>query len=183
MIAPVLPTFLDPIRRAVRSDRVTELTPVLAGLAQRGAFDSGELFAGVRDDRYARRLLWSDPDGEFTILAMTWAPGQGAPLHDHGGLWGAEVVIEGTMRETPFSHVDRSAGGRFRFTEEPANVRTRAEVGVVTPPREYHVFGNAGHTVARTIHVYSGDIPHCTMYCRESDGWWVARHAVLGFDA
>src|ERR671931_89921 len=44
--------------------------------------------------RYARRLFHQDPEGRYTAVVMTWGPGQGTPVHDHGGLWCVEGVVE-----------------------------------------------------------------------------------------
>jgi predicted metal-dependent enzyme (double-stranded beta helix superfamily) len=32
----------------------------------------------------------------FSVIAMTWGPGQGTPIHDHAGMWCVEVC--GTAR-------------------------------------------------------------------------------------
>ena len=33
---------------------------------------------------------------------MTWGPGQGTPVHDHGGLWCVEGVVEGQIAVTRY---------------------------------------------------------------------------------
>src|SRR3546814_15103518 len=46
------------------------------------------------DDHYARRELYRSPEHGYSVVAMTWAPGQGTPIHDHCGLWCVEGVWE-----------------------------------------------------------------------------------------
>src|ERR687897_488753 len=59
-------------------------------------------FRVTRSDCYARRLLYQDPDMRYTAVVMTWGPGQGTPVHDHGGLWCMEGVVEGEMAVTQY---------------------------------------------------------------------------------
>src|SRR5918994_7083555 len=72
----------------------------LEDLLGRGALSLPDRFRTPRLDCYARRLLYQDPQNRFTAVVMTWGPGQGTPLHDHGGLWCVEGVVEGQMQVT-----------------------------------------------------------------------------------
>ncbi|MEO6249681.1 MAG: cysteine dioxygenase, partial [Luteimonas sp.] len=38
-------------------------------------------------DHYARRELYRSQRHGYSVVAMTWGPGQGTPVHDHSGLW------------------------------------------------------------------------------------------------
>jgi len=170
------------IGRAFRNDRVTELSVTLAELVKAGRFDAPEYFAPPSARHYGRRLIWRDQELGFVIVGMTWSPGQRAPLHDHDGLWGAEAVIEGVMRETPYTCVDVDAEGRCRFIKEADVLRCRGEVGTVIAPREYHAFENAGVKCAQTVHVYNAEIARCRSYEAEEGGWWRARATNLQYD-
>ena len=44
------------------------------------------------EGHYARRELFAYPEDGVSIVAMTWAPGQGTPIHDHCGLWCVEEI-------------------------------------------------------------------------------------------
>jgi 3-mercaptopropionate dioxygenase len=174
-------SLVAPIARAVRDDRVTSLAATLADLVVRDAFGP-ECFLPPNPGRYARNLIWHDPDGAFVIVGMTWAPGQGSPLHDHAGLWGAEVVVDGTMSETLFTLTERGGDGRYRFERGPHRVNARGTVGVLIPPLEYHDFGNSGSTVAHTLHVYGGDLSSSQAFADDGDGWWSPRRVELRYD-
>jgi len=130
--------YVAPIERALKHDRVTALAGALAELNAAGTFEDPAIFAAPRDDRYARRLLWRDRNDRFIVVAMTWAPGQSTQLHDHGGLWGAEIVVAGTMRETTYRALERDAGGATRFVREPDQLLAQRAIGVLVPPLEYH---------------------------------------------
>jgi 3-mercaptopropionate dioxygenase len=177
-----LTDLIAPIARAVRDDRVTSLAGVLAQLCEQGAF-TPELFAPAGADHYSRKLIWHDPEDRFVIVGMSWAPGQGSPLHDHAGLWGAEIIVDGQMSETLFTVVERGADGRYRFERGMHRVSGRGTVGVLIPPLEYHDFGNAGETVAHSLHVYGGDLKSAQCFADDGDGWWAARRVDLRYDA
>ena len=177
-----LPDLIAPIARAVHDDRVTSLAGVLAQLCEQGVF-TPELFLPAQADHYSRKLIWHDPDDRFVVVGMTWAPRQGSALHDHAGLWGAEIVIDGVMNETMFALVERGADGRFRFERGMHRVSGRGTVGVLIPPLEYHDFGNGGETVAHSLHVYGGDLKSAQSFAEGADGWWTARRVDLRYDA
>ena len=66
------------------------------------------------EDHYARRELYRSPAHGYSIVAMTWGPGQGTPLHDHCGLWCVEGVWEGELEITQYELLEHD-GERFRF--------------------------------------------------------------------
>ncbi|HTX57561.1 MAG TPA: cysteine dioxygenase family protein [Candidatus Acidoferrales bacterium] len=169
-----------PIAQAIADDRVTTLAAVLSRLCAQGALGP-ELFLPPRPERYARNLVWLDPGKRFVVVGMTWAVGQGSPLHDHAGLWGAEIVVDGVMNETTFALLERSQDGRYRFERSVHRVSGSGAIGILNPPLEYHEFGNGGSTVAHTLHVYSGDLRSAQCFAQDSDGWWTARRVNLSY--
>ena len=174
--------LIYPLERAVKNDRVTELAGALARLGAAGAFIDERLFAPANPVHYARRLIWRDPAGRFVVVGMTWAPGQQSALHDHAGLWGAEIVAGGVMKETTYRLVDRDADQRYMFIRERESILAQGGVSTLLPPLEYHEFGNAGTTNAYTVHVYRGDLDRCTTFLHEEGGWWRAQPASLRYD-
>jgi predicted metal-dependent enzyme (double-stranded beta helix superfamily) len=181
--AAAVASIVDPIRRAVEQDRITTLAPAIAKLQEAGAFSHPEFFASARADRYSRRLIWADPNGRFVIVGMTWAPGQGAPLHDHAGQWGIEAIVEGAMKQTAYRLVDRDAQERYRFMREGEEIAPAGTVSVVIPPLEYHAFANASPDVSRTVHVYGSTFERCQKFSHDADGWWRAQTVELRYDA
>ncbi len=104
-------------------------------------------------DRYARHVLYADPQSRFTILALVWGGGQFSPVHAHHA-WCAYAVRNGTLTET-----------LFRFdteTEQAIPLRTetrRAGYGCFARSglEQIHRLGNAGLEPAISIHVYGVD--------------------------
>jgi predicted metal-dependent enzyme (double-stranded beta helix superfamily) len=178
-----LSDLVDPIRSAIRHDRVGELARTLTQLHRCGTLEQDGLFAPGSRDHYTRRLVWLEPDASFVVIAMTWLPGQASPLHDHAGLSGAEIVVDGEMHESTFRLKERHEGGRYRFARDLDRIVAKGAVGIVNPPYEYHDFGNAGSTTAHTLHVYGGDLQSCQAFEAEDDGWWRSRRVDLHYDA
>lgn len=180
--ADALEALIAPIAQMVSNRHVEGLGDALVSLCSAGSLGP-ELFLPPRPDRYARNLIWREPQGAFIVVGMTWAVGQGSPLHDHAGLWGAEIVVDGQMHQTPFELHTRGADGRYHFARGVQSVSGRGSVGLIVPPKEYHNFGNAGDCVSHSLHVYCGDLTSAHTFSEDADGWWTARQVGLRYDA
>jgi predicted metal-dependent enzyme (double-stranded beta helix superfamily) len=163
----------DAITRRVKRD--------LEDLLGRGALTLPDRFKTARPDCYARRLLYQDPENRYTAVVMTWGPGQGTPVHDHGGLWCVEGVVEGQMRVTQYDV--RAAGETFEVT--PVGTPIDAGVGSagrLIPPTDYHVLANARpDTPSITLHVYGGDLTGCRIFTPGADGRYVQSVRALSY--
>jgi predicted metal-dependent enzyme (double-stranded beta helix superfamily) len=153
----------------------------LCDLLARSALALPERFRQTRPEGYARRLLHQDEQRGYTAVVMTWAPGQATPLHDHGGLWCVEGVVDGLMQVTQFDLTD-VAGDEYGFVE-----RGRIEAGVGTagsliPPWDYHVLGNAlDDRPSITLHVYGGDLTRCHVFLPRSGGRFERHERCLSY--
>jgi len=123
---------------------------------------------------YARRELYRSAHYGYSVIAMTWGPGQGTPLHDHDGLWCVEGVWQGALRFTPHRLLE-SRGDRCRLEPLPARAGERGSTGNLIPPDEYHVLRNASdEETAISVHVYQRPLEHCTVFVPEAgrEGWY-----------
>ena len=133
-------------------------------------------------DSYARRLLHRNPKLGYTVVVMTWGPGQQTSLHDHAGIWCVECVIEGELDVTQYDLLEESESGcRFnRVNHTRAGV---GNVGCLIPPYEYHVLANAlSDRKSMTVHVYGGEMEYCNLYEPRNDVWWDKRRKPLTYD-
>jgi predicted metal-dependent enzyme (double-stranded beta helix superfamily) len=125
-------------------------------------------------DHYARRELYRSARHGYSIIAMTWGPGQGTPLHDHDGLWCVEGVWQGTLRITPY-RLCEDHGDIARLQPLAAVDGARGSAGNLIPPDEFHVLCNASDDeIAISVHVYQGPMEHCTVFVPEpgiADGY------------
>jgi len=137
-------------------------------------FDSGH---------YCRRLIHQDERLGYTIMAMTWAPGQGTPIHDHAGMWCVEAVWSGEIEVVQYELVDQKAD---RYALEPRTImRTGVgSAGSLIPPHEYHTIANpCASKAAVTIHIYAGEMDHCCVFKPVKDDWYQRQSRSLSLDA
>jgi predicted metal-dependent enzyme (double-stranded beta helix superfamily) len=163
----------------------------IADLLKTGLFDlarRGKLgtvgFPEPSPHRYARRLVYADAWGRFVVIAMTWAPGQKTPLHDHAGVWCVEVVVDGVMEVVSYQLMEENKPlGHCRFEQRETVAAPPASSGALIPPFEHHIFGNKGTDVAHTLHVYGGPMNRCDIFEPLAEGWWQRVHRELRYDA
>jgi predicted metal-dependent enzyme (double-stranded beta helix superfamily) len=137
-------------------------------------------FRQVRADGYARRLLHRNDDLGYTVVVMTWGPGQGTPLHDHAGIWCVEGVVEGRMDVTQFDLVEESAEA-FRFEAKGCVHAAVGSAGCLIPPFEYHTLANALDEPSITLHVYGGEMATCHVFESAGGGRFVRRERALAY--
>ena len=108
----------------------------------------------------------------YSLVAMTWGPGQGTPIHDHDGLWCVEGIWRGTLEITQYALLERDAA-RFRFLATSGMQAGAGSAGSLIPPHEYHTIRNASPaTVAVSLHVYEAPIQRCARFDPIGDGWY-----------
>lgn len=103
--------------------------------------------------RWYHRLA-SVAGGEVWILS--WLPGQGTDLHDHGGSAGAFLVVSGVLTEatlTATTTTDRLSRRRYATGQGRSFGR-----------RHIHQITNAGTEPAVSVHVYSPALRAMTRY-------------------
>jgi len=155
-----------------------------AGLCE--LISSGEVVLPERvleccDDHYARRLIHRDDARSYSIVAMTWGPNQGTPVHDHGGLWCVEGVFTGSIEVQQYEmteHCDQ----RFRFEPRGSFQAGVGSAGCLIPPHEYHAIRNVGTKPAVSVHIYGGEMNRCGVFQPTNDGWYVRQEKALGLD-
>ena len=158
---------------AVRAPHVAEIAQQVKEILQDGLRNGLSLPASFHvslPDTYARRLLHRDPDGRYTVVVMTWGPGQKTALHDHAGIWCVECVVDGQMEITQYD-LQPGDGDSFRFTEQKRVSAGRGSAGCLIPPFEYHTLANdSAGTTSITLHVYGGEMDHCHVFEPAGDG-------------
>lgn len=123
-------------------------------------------------DRYARRLLYRSERYGYTVIAMTWGPTQGTPVHDHAGLWCVEAVCTGRIAIQNYAVLEH-ADGRFRFQPGTVHEAGEGSAGRLIPPLEYHrIFNPSDAATAVSLHVYGGEMTQCGVFVEDAQGWW-----------
>lgn len=105
-------------------------------------------------DRWYHRLA-QEPDHEVWLL--TWLPGQGTDLHDHGGSAGAFHVYSGALTEDT---VVTGPGGTPRITARELGEGAGRRFGT----RHIHRITNRSNRPAISIHAYGPALSTMTRY-------------------
>lgn len=103
--------------------------------------------------RYRSHLLFAEPDGAFSVVALVWRPGQVTPIHDHV-TWCVFGVVQGTEYEELFTLDDE----RSCLVEAVSNENGTGDVSGFAPPGDIHRVHNVGDQTAISVHVYGTDV-------------------------
>ncbi len=126
----------------------------------------------AKPDCYARRMLHRSDELGYTVIAMTWGPGQGTPVHDHCGMWCVEGVCCGELEVVQYELVEHD-GDRYRFDTRQRVMAGVGSAGRLIPPYEYHTITNLSpETAAISLHVYAGEMTDCNVFMPEDGDWY-----------
>lgn len=179
-------SFIERLREAVRSRDVALITEKIKRELEEFIPAEGlilpDRFRQPRADSYARRLLHRDPELDFTAVVMTWGPSQRTALHDHSGIWCVEGVVEGEMEVYRYELLEEQEDGLCRFAlREEAQARA-GSAGALIPPFEHHVLANPhSDRVSLTLHVYGGEMDHCSIFEPTGDNLYRKRIKTLSY--
>lgn len=133
-------------------------------------------------DHYARREIYRSPVHGYSVVAMTWGPGQGTPVHDHCGLWCVEGVWDGELEITQYELLEHE-GDRFRFRAAGGMQAGPGSAGSLIPPHEYHTIRNpSADNVAVTVHIYKAPMEACSMFVPLGGEWFTRLDKALKTD-
>ncbi|MFI7607707.1 cysteine dioxygenase [Micromonospora sp. NPDC049366] len=126
--------------------------PDLLAVATRWAAEPADWPVPLRFDPAERWYARLATAADHEVWALSWLPGQGTDLHDHGGSAGAFLVVSGTLTEETVS------GGRLRPH------RLTAGAGRRFGTRHVHQVTNHDAEPAVSVHVYRPALRRMTRY-------------------
>ena len=164
------------------AETVEAIKADLCKLIRSSQIDLPPEFTAPVDGHYARRLLHKDEEKGYSIVVMTWGPGQKTPIHDHSGMWCVEGVWGGSIDVQQFELVSRE-NDRFRFEPRNSYEAGVGSAGCLIPPYEYHSISNAcNETPAISLHIYGGEMKMCSVFDGQEDGSFIRTERPLGYD-
>ena len=162
-----------------------QLRQNLCLLMREGAVSLPECVFNAVPGHYARREIHRSAQHGYAVIAMTWGPNQGTPIHDHDGMWCVEGVWAGQLEITQYDLNER-AGDDFRFIEVGTLIAGAGSAGSLIPPHEYHAIQNAsGHDIAVSLHIYAEPMTCCGVFAESPRGadWYRHVQKQLALDA
>lgn len=131
----------------------------LAGLGRslrRAALDQAWVTSAHREidaeQGFGSHLVFEDDNHDLALFIVSWAPGRGAPPHDHG-TWG---VVCGMMGEETNTAWRRTAGGIERAGDYVIGPGDLVTVG----PEDIHSVTNLTDRPAVSLHLYGRHLNH-----------------------
>lgn len=183
---PGIVELIHQLDRAVELGDVHHITAAikrsLSDLIRAGRIQLPQRYFEPLPGSYARRLLHRDDERGYNAIVMTWGPGQGTALHDHGGIWCVEGVVAGEMAVVQYEIVDPPDAAAaanavnapeilYRFAPRGRVHALAGAAGALIPPFEYHTLANAlPDQVSVTLHVYGGEMNSCHLFEPAGDG-------------
>lgn len=131
--------------------------------ARRYATDPNSWPLAPRFDPVRRWYYRIDQQPDFEVWLLTWLPGQGTDLHDHGDSSGAFLVVSGTLAE--FTMTVPPGGG----PPVPNSSRLTATQGRAFGIDHVHQIVNTGRSPAISLHVYGPALRTMTRYRIDGD--------------
>lgn len=100
-------------------------------------------------ERYVRHLIYADPRGQFSVLAIVWAPGQSSPVHNHR-TWCGIAIYQGSLTETIFE----KPRGKAAPVAAKREIRNKGSTIIDSTGLAIHQYSNHGRVNAISLHVY-----------------------------
>jgi predicted metal-dependent enzyme (double-stranded beta helix superfamily) len=147
---PQLQLLSDRIGQAVKLEPDAMAREIRAALQQATATQNWLPPERRRADhvRYARHLIFADPEGRFSILAIVWDRGQMSPIHAHH-CWCAVGVYQGMLTETCYRE-----GAAGEPPVETGSARHAAGASTFDAGPGIHRIANYSGVLAVSLHVY-----------------------------
>jgi 3-mercaptopropionate dioxygenase len=156
-LAPGLDELVTAVRVVVTSHSDWRETSRLVAVALRRSLPTADVLTLEQrrgdPDGFSSHVLYTEPDGSFSIVALVWRPGQVTGIHDHV-TWCVFGVVQGVEYEELF-RLDEEQGV---LVEAGANVNEPGDVSGFALPGDIHRVRNVGDETAISIHVYGTDV-------------------------
>lgn len=178
----LIPLLDEAVRRADSRATTHAIKDLLCDMFRSRGMELPERVCQPCATSYARRLLYKSPDLGYTVVAMTWGPGQGTVIHDHAGMWCVEGVWQGQIEVQQFEMRERQ-GERFRFEHCGTLQAGTGSAGCLIPPHEYHLIRNPlPDQNAVSLHIYGGEMDNCHVFEPQEGDWFVRKNKPLSYN-
>lgn len=148
----------------------------IAELAWRRDCPSATSIAG---GGYRRHLIASN--AEYQALLIAWPPAYQTPLHDHGGLWGVELVLDGVLAVDEYA---KSDAGTTRLTPQRSLVLGIGDAAAFSGHDYVHACRNlSAERATLSLHMYGGILEQYSAYTGDGTGGYQSARCSARIDA
>jgi hypothetical protein len=162
---------LEKVSARVQSGRPMPVSALAAALATTAWWDgcprAPELAAG---EPYRRVPLVGVMPAGVSALLIAWPPSHATPIHDHDGLWGIELVLDGVLEVESFT---LSLEPGLALRRKGAEVLGVGDHAAFSRADYAHRCRNlSAHRPALSLHIYGGELNRFQAFDRDGDGRW-----------
>lgn len=190
----MMPTDLD-VTRSVRAFMATQadLSAVSLQRLHEGLRDA--VWYSPKDRRILRALCDRRPreftrwlydcerEGRYTGLLMVWPAGHATAIHDHAGLWGIEMVLQGALGVEDYELVaDERGEMQPRFVGSTVLEEGQSCAFLGTQGHAHRCTNLSARRPAVTLHVYGGLLETYRNFDRRRNGHYVAEAVTAKVD-
>ncbi|GLQ97241.1 cysteine dioxygenase [Dyella mobilis] len=119
---------------------------------------------------YRRVVLADHTRNGYEALLISWPPGHETPIHDHDGLWGMEIMLDGVLQVEAF---DLSLQDRPHLVSRAVSVIGIGDHLAFSHADYAHRCRNlSSNRAALSLHVYGGALDNYRSYHPQDDGRW-----------
>lgn len=159
-----LEDYVEDLRRITsETDDEDRIIAQVGPLAQRLALDKSWLkakhYEADPEQGFGVHLLHEEPDHTLAVFVVSWLPGRGAPVHDHG-TWAVVAGVEGSERNVRYNRLDD--GKRADYAELSTKHEIDAAEGELICMRTggIHSVHNDSDVTTLSLHTYGKHINH-----------------------
>jgi 3-mercaptopropionate dioxygenase len=105
-------------------------------------------------EKYRQHIVYVDPAGRFSVVALVWLPGQETPIHDHL-YWCVVGLVEGQEEEIRYEF---DTAGDILIESQTTWSRPGDVCWLVPPGDDLHKVRNSCPVLAISLHVYGANI-------------------------
>lgn len=109
------------------------------------------------ETEYCRHILYADPDGRFTLLALVWQPGQQSAVHGHTA-WCAMGILEGAPHIECFEVTVDASGQEHAAPRSSFDCSVGEVCALQAGLDDVHRVSNRSEGTVISLHVYGCDL-------------------------
>jgi len=121
---------------------------------------------------YMRIPLVPAQAAPYSVLLIAWPAGHESPVHDHDGLWGIELVLDGALEVESFSLAIRD---KPHLVSRGSTVLGLGDSAAISDADFAHRCRNlSARQPALSLHVYGGELDAFKAFAQDVRGDWHA---------
>ena len=131
---------------------------------------ASDVLASSAQQVYRRISLTPVHATGYSILLIAWPPGHRTPVHDHDGLWGIELVLDGALEVESFSLAIQD---KPHLVSRGTTLLGRGDSASFSEADFAHRCRNLSPRMpALSLHVYGGELESFRAFAQDTRGDW-----------